>query len=131
MKEPLVSVIMPAYNAGKFIGETIQSVIGQTYTNWELIIVNDASIDCTEDIICEYMKKEERISLYCLPNNSGSSAALNEALCHTKGEYICWLSADDKYKPEMIMSSVKYLQRNLGKDAVFCQRLKMVTLMKY
>lgn len=121
MKEPLVSVIMPAYNAGKFIGETIQSVIGQTYTNWELIIVNDASIDCTEDIICEYMKKEERISLYCLPNNSGSSAALNEALCHTKGEYICWLSADDKYKPEMIMSSVKYLQRNLGKDAVFCR----------
>lgn len=119
MERPLISIIMPAYNAEKFIEETIQSVLSQEYTNWELIIVNDASKDQTEDIIRNYMKKESRISLYCLPQNSGSSAALNEALCHARGEYICWLSADDMYMPEMLSSSLGYLQQNPQKNAVF------------
>ena len=127
MERPLISIIMPAYNAEKFIEETIQSVLSQAYTNWELIIVNDASKDQTEDIIRNYMKKESRISLYCLPQNSGSSAALNEALCHARGEYICWLSADDMYMPEMLSSSLGYLQQNPQKNGslLFHRRLRL------
>ncbi len=89
---PLLSVIMAAYNAEQFISSAIQSVLDQSYSNWELIIVNDGSTDKTESKIFEF--KDSRIR-YFSQTNSGVSAARNLALKNMKGEYFCMLDADD------------------------------------
>ena len=101
-EDSLISIIMPAYNAEDFLDETIQSVLKQTYQKWELVVVNDASQDSTLQILERYMALDSRIKVYSLTKNSGACVALNEALKRTSGEYICWLSADDKYKKEML-----------------------------
>lgn len=122
-EEKMVSVIMPAYNEEKYIGEAIESVIRQTYQNWELIIVDDCSKDRTVEIIKQYMLRERRIRLYCQPENRGACAALNEALQRVpEGGYTCWLSADDKYKPDMLRSSVRFLQEHPRMQAVFSRQ---------
>lgn len=88
----LVSIVMPAYNAEKYIEEAIQSVINQSYNCWELLIVNDGSEDHTEEIIQKFT--DPRIK-YFKQNNQGVSAARNTALLHMKGSYLCFLDADD------------------------------------
>ncbi len=115
----LVSIIMPAYNEERYIGEAIQSLINQTYPNWELIIVDDFSQDKTVEIINQYMSQDSRIRLYKFPENRGACTALNEALGKMKGDYICWLSADDKYKADMLESSILFLAEHEKMQAVF------------
>lgn len=119
VENKLVSVIMPAYNAEKYIGEAIESVLSQVYQNWELVIVNDASQDNTLKIIEYYTAMDSRIKVYSFSYNQGACAALNEALKRTNGEYICWLSADDKYKKEMLSSSLSFLNEHKNFQAVF------------
>lgn len=118
-EEKLVSVIMPAYNEEKYIGEAIQSVLEQIYTNWELIIVDDGSKDRTPEIIRQYSEKELRIKPHWFSENRGACAALNEALRRAEGEFICWLSADDRYGKEMLWSSVNFLMEHKNYQAVF------------
>ena len=101
---PLVSICMPAYNAGKFIAEAVQSVINQTYSNWELIIVNDGSTDDTQQII-ETQFNEDRIQLINI-NNSGAAAARNVAYRASKGKNIKFLDSDDLINPEMLEAQV-------------------------
>ncbi len=115
----LVSVIMPAYNEEKYIGEAIQSVMDQVYTNWELIIVDDGSKDRTLEIVRQYSDRDLRIRVYQFSENQGACAALNEALKRAEGDYICWLSADDKYKKEMLWSGVEFLTKYKKFQAVF------------
>jgi len=119
MENKLISIIMPAYNEEKYISEAIESIMRQTYQDWELVIVDDASEDRTVDIIKQYSLSDPRIKLYRFSCNKGACAALNEALTKTEGEYICWLSADDKYKEEMLESSLDYLIRKPEMQAVF------------
>ncbi len=119
MEKKMVSILMPAYNEERYIGEAITSVINQTYQNWELIIVDDCSQDRTSEIIKQYIINEPKIKLHHFPENRGACAALNEALSKAKGEYICWLSADDKYKPDMLRSSINYLHKHPKMQAVF------------
>lgn len=119
MENKLISIIMPAYNAEKYISEAIQSVLRQVYRNWELIIVNDGSQDRTLEIIEYYISMDSRIKVYSFSCNQGACAALNEALKRTKGEYICWLSADDKYEEEMLSSSLSFLNEHKNFQAVF------------
>lgn len=122
----LVSVIMPAYNAGKYIAQSILSVIGQTYENWELIIVNDGSTDNTEEVILKYVELyKDKIHLYRNAKNSGAATALNVAMSHAKGRYMCWLSADDMYFDTMLETSVEFLEHNPQYDACFS---KFVTI---
>ena len=90
MIDDLVSIIMPAYNAEKYIAEAIESVLKQTYTNWELIIVNDCSTDATEQIIKKYQKQDYRIKLYSLLNNQGVANARNTAIQNTRGRYLAF-----------------------------------------
>ncbi|MCI8634298.1 MAG: glycosyltransferase [Eubacterium sp.] len=118
-EDSLISIIMPAYNAEDFLDETIQSVLKQTYQKWELVVVNDASQDSTLQILERYMALDSRIKVYSLTKNSGACVALNEALKRTSGEYICWLSADDKYKKEMLESSLHFLHKHKNFQAVF------------
>lgn len=119
MGNELISIIMPAYNEEKYINEAIESIKCQTYSNWELVIVDDASEDGTADIIMQHSLLDSRIKGYRFPENKGACAALNKALMEATGEYICWLSADDRYKEEMLESSLHYLMKHQEMQAVF------------
>ncbi|WP_295799415.1 glycosyltransferase [Mucilaginibacter sp.] len=94
MTEPLVSVIMPAFNAGQFIAEAVDSVIKQTFTGWELIIVNDGSTDDTQAIAERYVAGDARIRLV-KQQNKKLSAARNTGIANAKGEWVAFLDADD------------------------------------
>ena len=95
---PLVSVITPAFNAGRYIGETIASVQGQTWRDWELLVVDDGSSDDTADRVREFLW-DRRIRLLS-QSNCGVSAARNAGLRLARGSYIAFLDADDAWKPE-------------------------------
>lgn len=115
-----VSVIMPAYNAERFIGEAIESVIQQTYQSWKLIIVDDGSKDGTKKIIESYVKKKpDKITLIHKKQNQGTVSGLNTLLESANGEYICWLSADDSYKENILEDSIRFLESNKEYDLVF------------
>ena len=96
MNMPEFSIVMPAYNAGKYIGTAIESVIRQTFQDWELVIVNDCSTDNTVEIVQKYIQKDSRIKCYNLPNNSGSAfMPRKEAVLKSTGHMIVMLDADD------------------------------------
>jgi FkbM family methyltransferase len=112
---PKVSIIMPAYNAEPFIGEAINSVLAQTYKDWELIIVNDGSQDNTQQIIESY--KDPRI-ICIIQENAGRAVARNTALKRVRGEYITFLDADDFYMPENLELQVRFLREHEEAGAV-------------
>ena len=107
---PQVSVIIPAYNAEKYIAEAISSILSQTYKNIEVVIIDDASTDGTLKIIQQYQLKDERIRLYSNKKNMGIGANRARGIKLAKGEYICWQDADDISLPNRIASQVSYLQ---------------------
>jgi glycosyltransferase involved in cell wall biosynthesis len=108
----LVSIITPSYNSQKFIAETIRSVQGQTYENWEMIIVDDASSDSTELIVKGFIAGDARISFYQLQKNSGAGVARNQAVDLAKGRYIAFLDSDDLWKPEKLQKQIDFLSLN-------------------
>jgi hypothetical protein len=118
MSNPQVSVLMPAYNSAAYIGLAIDSVRVQTYSDWELIIVNDGSTDQTADIVAGYAQAEARIHLFQQPNG-GEAAARNTTLDHAQGELLAFLDADDLYRPDHLALAVDYLQRHPEHDAVY------------
>lgn len=113
---PKVSVIMPAYNAERFIGAAIKSVLAQTFHDWELIIVNDGSTDGTSKIIAEFT--DERIRA-ASQENLGEAAARNAGLAQAAGEYIAFLDADDLYLPTGLADLVSYLDDHAEFGVVF------------
>jgi glycosyltransferase involved in cell wall biosynthesis len=96
-RNPLISLIIPTYNRAHLITETIESVKKQTYTNWELIIVDDGSTDNTEEVIKSYISSDPRIFFYRRPSNraKGANACRNFGFEKAKGEYIKWVDSDD------------------------------------
>ncbi|MBR3229939.1 MAG: glycosyltransferase family 2 protein [Bacilli bacterium] len=113
MKEkPLVSIITPVYNCEKLIEETIKSVINQTYSNWEMILVDDCTLDKSFLIIQKYMKKDNRIKYFKLKENSGAAVARNKALKESKGRFIAYLDADDKWKKNKLEKQVNFMLEN-------------------
>lgn len=108
----LVSIITPAYNAAAYIAETIESVLNQTYTNWEMLIVNDCSKDNTAEIVESYAKKDKRINLINLKQNSGTAIARNAAIQNAKGRYIAFLDSDDLWKEEKLQKQIEFMQQN-------------------
>lgn len=109
MDKPLVSVIMPAYNADKFIREAIQSVLDQDHTNFELLIVNDGSTDQTKEIIHSF--SGSRIQ-YFEQKNQGVSTARNVGLDNMRGDYFCFLDADDQFTVTSISSRLAVFQND-------------------
>ena len=105
MKEDLVSIIMPSYNTGKFIKETINSVLNQTYNNWELIIVDDCSTDDTEEIVNAI--KDNRIKFLKNSTNSGAAISRNKAIKEAKGKWIAFLDSDDLWKKEKLEKQIR------------------------
>ncbi len=112
----VVSIMMPAYNAEKFVGQAIVSVLAQSYQNWELLIVNDGSTDRTPEIIAHY--KDPRIKTYHQANG-GEASARNTALEHVSGEYLAFLDADDLYLPQHLELAVSFLQAHPEYDGVY------------
>jgi glycosyltransferase involved in cell wall biosynthesis len=114
--QPLVSIMMPAYNVEKFIGQAIESVINQTYPEWELILVNDGSKDGTANVIANY--RDPRIKVIS-QLNCGESVARNTALKVVKGEYLAFLDADDVFLPDHLELAMGYLLNHPETDAVY------------
>lgn len=106
----LVSIIMPSWNTDKFIAETIQSVIDQTYTNWELIIVDDCSSDNTNQIVASF--EDERIKYLHNEKNLGAALTRNKALREAKGEWIAFLDSDDLWMPEKLEHQIDFMNEN-------------------
>lgn len=114
----LVSVIVPVYNAEKFIRETMDSVRAQTYENWELLLVEDVSSDGSVDVITEYIAKTQdtRIRLIRQPSNQGAASARNRGVREAAGRYIAYLDADDLWMPEKLEHEIRFMEK---KDAAF------------
>lgn len=104
----LVSIIIPAYNAEKYISQTLDSVIAQTYTNIEIIVINDGSKDATEKLVKEYAFRDKRI-VYLVQSNKGPSAARNYGIQKSLGEYICLLDSDDIVVPNKVRDQVDFM----------------------
>ena len=94
-----VSVITPMYNCEKFISETIESVLNQTYTNWEMIIIDDCSTDKSKQIVKQYIERDKRIRLIALNENSGAAVARNKGIEVSSGRFIAFLDGDDLWEP--------------------------------
>lgn len=110
--EEKVSIIMPSYNSGKFINESISSVINQTYKNWQLVIVDDCSSDNTEEVIKSYIGQEKRIIYSRLEKNSGAAVARNKALELATGRFIAFLDSDDIWKNDKLEKQIKIMLDN-------------------
>lgn len=106
----LVSIIVPVYNAEKFLRDTIKTVLDQTYENWELILVNDCSTDNSVNIINEY--NDSRIKLFNQEKNGGAALARNRGIDEATGDYICFLDADDLWEKEKLELQVNFMKKN-------------------
>lgn len=111
-ENPLVSIITPMYNSEKFISETIESVINQSYSNFEMLIVDDLSTDKSVDIVTKYSNQDNRIKLFSLEDKGGAAAARNLATNFAKGDYIAFLDADDLWDSNKLMIYVNEMKKN-------------------
>jgi teichuronic acid biosynthesis glycosyltransferase TuaG len=107
-----VSIITPSFKSEKFISQTIESVLSQTYVNWEMIIVDDFSPDNSNEIIEKYCEKYSRIKLIKLKKNSGPAVARNRAIEEAKGRYIAFLDADDLWHFEKLEKQISFMENN-------------------
>ena len=111
MASDLVSIIVPSYNAATYIGETIRSVIAQTYPEWEMVIADDCSVDQTLESIRSFAQHDARIRFIALTRNGGPAAARNAALEQARGRWIAFLDSDDLWLPEKLARSMAHARR--------------------
>ena len=109
--DKLVSIIIPVYNASRFLEETINSIQEQTYSNWEAIFIDDCSSDNSYDIIKQYQKNDKRIKVIKNKVNNGVAVSRNNGIDYAKGEYLCFLDADDKWHPEKLAKQINFMQK--------------------
>ena len=109
-KAPHVSVITPSYNSIRFIGETIVSVQNQSYENWEMIIIDDASTDESVTKIKEIIEGDSRIRLVSLKENIGAAKARNIAIQEARGRYIAFLDSDDIWLPHKLKTQLLFME---------------------
>jgi len=110
--EALVSIITPSYNSAKYISETINSVLNQSYSSWEMIIVDDCSTDNTIEVIKKFMFDHKNISLFENTINEGAAVSRNKAIKKAKGKYIAFLDSDDLWKKDKLEKQIKFMQDN-------------------
>lgn len=111
MENGLVSIIMPSWNTGRFIEESIRSVLSQTYEKWELLIVDDCSTDNTDEVVKPFLT-DERIKYLKNEKNSGAALTRNRAMREAKGEWIAFLDSDDLWKPEKLEKMLTFMISN-------------------
>ncbi len=121
MENTLISVIVPVYNAEKYLRECIESILSQTYTHFELLLINDGSKDSSPQVCNEYASRDERIRVFH-QENAGVSAARNKGLDNAQGEYICFVDADDTVNEDFISLMSAAMKEKI--DIVHCGRTK-------
>lgn len=116
-EEGLVSIIMPTYNAAQFVGESIESIMAQTYTNWELIITDDKSTDNTLSILRDYARRDDRIKIQENAQNSGAGFSRNASISAARGRYIAFCDSDDRWMPKKLEFQLAFMAE---KDVKIC-----------
>lgn len=112
MTQPLISIITPNYNCGRFIAETIESVLAQTYQNWELLIQDDCSTDDGYTIALQYAANDHRIKVECNEKNQGAAVTRNNAIRRSRGEYLAFLDSDDIWLPRKLELQLQFMVDN-------------------
>lgn len=120
---PIVSIIVPCYNQAQYLDEALQSILGQTYENWECIIVNDGSSDYTEEVAKQWIIKDSRFG-YIYQENGGLSSARNAGIAVAKAEFILPLDSDDKISADYIDLAVQSFQEDSSLKIVYCRAEK-------
>lgn len=115
---PVVSIVLPCYNGADFLAQSIDSVVAQTFSDWELILVNDCSTDNSLDIMQDYANRDSRIRIINNEYNLKLPGALNRGFQGAKGKYLTWTSHDNRMAPTMIEEFVNYLDANSDKGLV-------------
>jgi glycosyltransferase involved in cell wall biosynthesis len=115
---PTVSIVLPCYNGADFLAQSIDSVINQTYADWELILVNDCSKDNSLEIMQGYANRDPRIRIINNEHNLKLPGALNRGFQEAQGKYLTWTSHDNRMAPTMLEEFVSYLDKNPGKGLV-------------
>lgn len=111
MEKGLVSIIMPSWNTGRFIAETLESVLKQTYSHWELLIVDDCSTDDTDKVVKGFLE-DPRIHYFKNKQNSGAALSRNKAIREAKGEWVAFLDSDDLWLPEKLEHMIKFMNKH-------------------
>ncbi len=109
------SIVIPSYNRAAFISQAIESVLAQTYTDWELLIVDDGSTDNTSEVVAAYTDQRIR---YIYQQNAERSAARNNGVCHASGEYVCFMDSDNVLKPNRLQSLSEFIAMQ-GQEACY------------
>ena len=117
MNQELVSVIMPTFNAGRYIADSIESILNQTYTNLELLITDDCSSDETRTILTEFSMRDPRVKVEYLKDNYGPGIARNKSIERAQGRYIAFCDCDDRWMPEKLEKQIAHMRR---KDCALC-----------
>ena len=110
--EDFISIITPCFNSQEFISFTIDSVLQQTYKNWELIVINDGSTDNSKDILAEFSKRDSRIRIITLDKNYGPAHARNVGIKKAKGKYIAFLDSDDLWITNKLETQISFMLEN-------------------
>lgn len=118
MNEPLISVIMPSYNAESYIREAIDSALSQTYGNFELIVIDDCSADSTPDIVREYRKRDARVRFLANERNIGAAGTRNRGIDEARGEYFAFLDSDDIWRSDKLEKQLGLLSAS-GKSLCY------------
>ena len=119
MEEKKISIVLPVYNGAEYLAESIESVIAQTYANWELIIVNDCSTDGSLAIASKYASQDARIKVLSNVKNLKLPNSLNVGFGHACGDYYTWTSDDNKYKPDALRIMIEQLEKNIDTVMVY------------
>lgn len=138
----LVSVVMPAHNSQFVLAESVRSVLTQTYTEWELLIVDDASTDATNVLAREFAETDQRIRLITLAENGGVARARNTGIQAARGRYLAFLDSDDLWLPEKLRTQIEFMQRTgaafsftryrrFGADKALTKPLKVPSTVQY
>lgn len=122
---PKITIVLPTYNGQQYIKESIESIINQTFKDWELIIVNDCSIDNTFMIINEYAKRDSRISIINNEENKKLPQSLNIGFSYARGKYYTWTSDDNLYLPDALWKMNQYLDENL-QEVMVCTGYEVI-----
>ena len=110
LKKDLVSIVIPVYNAEKYVEETIKTFQNQTYKNWEAIFVDDCSTDNSKEIITKYSKTDKRIKYVCQEQNGGPALARNKGVDLAKGQFFCYMDADDLWQKDKLKKQVEFMK---------------------
>jgi teichuronic acid biosynthesis glycosyltransferase TuaG len=138
----LVSIITPTYNSSKHVEKTIDSILNQTYSAWELLITDDGSIDETLEILKKYSENDERIKVFSLRNNLGPAFSRNNSIQMAKGRFIAFCDSDDVWLPNKLEIQIKFMIENqisfsysnydeINEDSVFMGNVKCPEIVDY